>query len=428
MGVQMMTFAGMQLGKRALVVALVASAGLPKPAWSRPAAPFEEVEGLVLQRASADGRRLFGTAPGGQVVYRDVMTSVSTAMPPGITAVTATNHDGTIAVGPGTTPQSVVRWTAGVVEDLNANASPNLRMVEATGVSNNGQVIVGTALVTDPMAKGEPIRVAATYNTATQTITLRGMEFGPSRGAAISTDGTIGVGFVEEAEPDGTGRWFRWSPDGISPIGGSIIPALRSTLVITSDGETFGWSSANSLVSWSSGAVFPPLVAPEDTIGCSFAAQGNELSASTYLVAGTFARPEGFTSFLIDASSPTKVVQTIPEYLFARVGPNSSSQWTITRVIGVAEDYRVIYGLGWPQAEPGVERTWRIRFDSCDGDANGDRSVNFSDITAVLANFGARNVSPCGLLNCPGDADNSGNVNFSDITAALANFGLVCPP
>jgi aminopeptidase N len=58
----------------------------------------------------------------------------------------------------------------------------------------------------------------------------------------------------------------------------------------------------------------------------------------------------------------------------------------------------------------------------CIGDANGDRTVNFSDITAVLASFG-QSVTPGG----PGDADQSGVVDFADITTVLANFGAVCP-
>lgn len=58
------------------------------------------------------------------------------------------------------------------------------------------------------------------------------------------------------------------------------------------------------------------------------------------------------------------------------------------------------------------------------GDANGDGIVNFSDITAVLANF-----NQTGPPYRPGDANGDGVVNFADITAVLANFnatGLTC--
>lgn len=56
---------------------------------------------------------------------------------------------------------------------------------------------------------------------------------------------------------------------------------------------------------------------------------------------------------------------------------------------------------------------------SCSGDADGNRTVNFADVTTVLANFGG--TPP------PGDADSDGLVTFSDVTSVLANFGATCP-
>jgi acetyl esterase/lipase len=58
----------------------------------------------------------------------------------------------------------------------------------------------------------------------------------------------------------------------------------------------------------------------------------------------------------------------------------------------------------------------------CRGNANADGQVTFSDVTAVLANFGRP-----GGIGAPGDADGNGTVNFSDITAALSSFGASCP-
>lgn len=60
----------------------------------------------------------------------------------------------------------------------------------------------------------------------------------------------------------------------------------------------------------------------------------------------------------------------------------------------------------------------------CPGDSNGDRFVNFSDVTTVLASFGATYEPGSNGL---GDANNDGNVEFSDITFLLANFGVNCP-
>ncbi|MDX2114064.1 MAG: DNRLRE domain-containing protein [Planctomycetota bacterium] len=59
----------------------------------------------------------------------------------------------------------------------------------------------------------------------------------------------------------------------------------------------------------------------------------------------------------------------------------------------------------------------------CPGDADGNDSVNFADITAVLANF-LTDYSPS--LNGPGDANHDGVVNFADVTAVLSNFNIPC--
>ena len=59
----------------------------------------------------------------------------------------------------------------------------------------------------------------------------------------------------------------------------------------------------------------------------------------------------------------------------------------------------------------------------CLGDANADRAVNFTDITAVLTAFGSTGPTSPGI---PGDANRDGVVNFSDITSVLSNWGQAC--
>lgn len=59
----------------------------------------------------------------------------------------------------------------------------------------------------------------------------------------------------------------------------------------------------------------------------------------------------------------------------------------------------------------------------CPGDANYDRMVNFSDITAVLSNWLADYRPGVG----PGDGNYDGAVNFVDVTAALSNWAAACP-
>jgi len=59
----------------------------------------------------------------------------------------------------------------------------------------------------------------------------------------------------------------------------------------------------------------------------------------------------------------------------------------------------------------------------CPGDADGDGSVGFSDITEVLDNW----LSDYGPGTGPGDANGDGLVNFGDITVVLENWLAVCP-
>jgi hypothetical protein len=56
----------------------------------------------------------------------------------------------------------------------------------------------------------------------------------------------------------------------------------------------------------------------------------------------------------------------------------------------------------------------------CLGDTNGDGVVNFTDLNAVLADFG---ISGAGL---PGDANGDGIVDFADLNLVLSNFGDTC--
>lgn len=62
-------------------------------------------------------------------------------------------------------------------------------------------------------------------------------------------------------------------------------------------------------------------------------------------------------------------------------------------------------------------------FETCSGDANGSRAVNFEDLNAVLAAFG-QNASAGFPL---GDVTNDQTVNFADLNAVLNAFGNNCP-
>ncbi len=55
-------------------------------------------------------------------------------------------------------------------------------------------------------------------------------------------------------------------------------------------------------------------------------------------------------------------------------------------------------------------------FGACEGDVDGDRTVGFADLLAVLAAWG-----PC--PDCPEDLDDEGVVGFGDLLIVLAAWG-----
>lgn len=76
---------------------------------------------------------------------------------------------------------------------------------------------------------------------------------------------------------------------------------------------------------------------------------------------------------------------------------------------------------GTTVANPSIA-TFAIVLAPCLGDADGDRSIDFADITTVLSNW---------LIPVPafgaGDANGDGRVDFVDITTVLGAFNQTCP-
>lgn len=82
--------------------------------------------------------------------------------------------------------------------------------------------------------------------------------------------------------------------------------------------------------------------------------------------------------------------------------------------------YSAIPALSW-QITPVGDPLARVRL-ACDGDATGDQRVDFSDVNALIVNFGL--TGPPGF---PGDADLDGDADFEDLNAILVFFGQTCP-
>lgn len=80
--------------------------------------------------------------------------------------------------------------------------------------------------------------------------------------------------------------------------------------------------------------------------------------------------------------------------------------------------------VGWINLDDGTHFV-AVPPACCPGNADKmPGAVTFSDVTAVLANFGVA-ANPDGTSI--GDSDCNGSINFADVTSTLANFLMLCP-
>lgn len=94
--------------------------------------------------------------------------------------------------------------------------------------------------------------------------------------------------------------------------------------------------------------------------------------------------------------------------------------WSGAGTIGDSEPFVMLFGIGASASlmEDAAEAASSLLPDDpIPGDANGDGVVDFSDLNAVLSQFGQ--MAP-DLL---GDVDGDGDVDFSDLNVVLVNFG-----
>lgn len=126
---------------------------------------------------------------------------------------------------------------------------------------------------------------------------------------------------------------------------------------------------------------------------------------------------EGLTQLSVGAT----VVLGPPEFdvhlIYSIAG---STPWQVGSVQVVLHDVNGVHADSQP-----ITVSFIAVPPACPGDANGNLSVTFADVTSVLTNFGATYPVTTGG---PGDADRSGAVTFADVTSVLTNFAATCTP
>jgi uncharacterized membrane protein len=121
--------------------------------------------------------------------------------------------------------------------------------------------------------------------------------------------------------------------------------------------------------------------------------------------------------------TPSTGVINAMEYLTSiGIADQIPSNMEVREIAAISPDGNAISGIGL-LTDTFEFQSFVVYLDTdttCEGDANGDNVVSFTDLNSVLASFGQSGES------IPGDVNDDGVVNFEDLNTVLANFGLDC--
>jgi hypothetical protein len=116
-------------------------------------------------------------------------------------------------------------------------------------------------------------------------------------------------------------------------------------------------------------------------------------------------------AFIWTHGAPTAI--NLNTYAAGLVGITNLSGWVFTDAEGI-NDNREIVGYGLLN---GVSHAFALLNYALPGDANGDGTVNISDLSVVLTNY-----DRTGMSWGQGDFDGNGNVDIQDLSKVLTNY------
>ncbi|HYQ91503.1 MAG TPA: hypothetical protein VES89_05350, partial [Candidatus Competibacteraceae bacterium] len=274
----------------------------------------------------------------------------------------AVSANGSVIVGSGSTAlgTKAFKWSAGtgmVGLAVDFPVPPEEQNVgkysEATGVSANGSVIVGTSYP-DPVGQFAAFRLD-------QGAGVRELQK-ETHATGVSADGAVVVGW-SEAQID---RAFRWTKDaGVTilddrPIyGGTIWPASRA-FGVSADGSVvvgasnfenglgaFRWTQGNGLVSLG------------DLPGGEFYSEALGASANGSVIVGDSDSGAGQEAFIWD---PAHGMRSLLDLLVtAGLDSDLLSGWTLSAATAISADGLTVVGNG---IHGGRQEAWLARLDS----------------------------------------------------------------
>jgi endonuclease I len=251
-------------------------------------------------------------------------------------------------------------------------------------------------------------------------------------GSGFNVTGAIGSGraFVGGSQS----RVFTIAPTSVATPGTVTGIITIDNTDLTSAGQGDGAQDANDTITISSTALTPSNPSLDPAVDMNAALFTTTLDEDT----GVFELDVPVWNFGFSSTAALLDIDTVVGGLagFSASGAPASNIGGIPTTITLAFDtaavapgvYTAAYTVNTSDENiPGatasqVTISWQVTLAAapvfCEGDANGDLVVNFSDVTAVLGSFGGS-----GPL---GDSNNSGSVDFSDVTTVLSNFGRSC--
>jgi hypothetical protein len=221
-------------------------------------------------------------------------------------------------------------------------------------------------------------------------------------GYSLQVDNDPGFGSPEISVPALTGNAYAW-------LGAPLTPVSQYFWRVSSSNAIGSTSSSPASASFTTIGVAPDpfaLLSPAD--GENVATLTPTLSWASAPFATDYRLivddDLGLASPALDQAGLTGTTLMIPPGTLAN---------------GVRYYWQVRAGnaTGTTNSTPGVA-TFGVVVPACQGDANGDFIVNFSDISSILSNWGGAGPA--------GDANHDGAVNFIDVSAVLSAWGAPC--
>jgi uncharacterized membrane protein len=350
---------------------------------------------------SPDGRYVVGTTIGSKPYLRDMESGdPSTLLYFGLDAV-AVSDDGSVVLGN--------------ITDRELDAQVAAIWTEADGWTSIGHLGDGCGSYTSAYELSADGTVATglgwlgcsgagfRWSEATGMVALEHLANGNNRSSVLSADGSVIGGFAQGSFSRTPARWDA-SGNGLlmDPPNGDALGEIHG---MSDDGTVMLGTWNQDAVKWTNGVM--------EVIG-----QGSYLPGWTGIPMdiaddGTIV---GFDTILTSRQAwiqPGGVGDIISMSLYISTHGGSIPDGAAMQVCqAISADGSIVIGHG------AFSNAWRVIIEptTCVGDLDGDGTVGFTDLVAVLAAWG-----PCD--GCLEDIDEDGVVGFTDLVTVLSNWG-----